>query len=322
MTTPSNAPIKQKPFYKHEEIIIGHFDGSLFRWYANYIKQLLTRLTNLPVYLREIIPENESDYRKISAHCCAEPIDLSFSFHTNIYFSALKNEEIDIMAIPCEIIESKLPYPLSLAAVLGRVAHRECLISRGKKSFSELKSGDKVGVYSSRQKTQLDLWRTDLEYSFTTPDLETLISVKGMGEYEAVVFPEADIKRLGYEKYIAEIFPEEIILPALRQSVIGCVTRNDNTEIRALLGEVSDKIIRDETLIEEGFLANFNPPFDAPIGGRAIIDANEMRLWLRSVNSSRRSFEEEFIESKDNDPFEFGAKCAYAFEKKGGRSCC
>ncbi|MBI4978097.1 MAG: hypothetical protein HZC28_11475 [Spirochaetes bacterium] len=305
----------------HDEIIIGHFEGRLFAWQGDYVRKILEHIVPIPVFTRSIAPENRDDLVKVASHIYTNSFSIDLHFHTTIIDAAIRSGEIDCAVVPLEILPEELPYPLTLAGVVGRVQHREVLISRDKVPFAKLPPGASVGVYSLRQVVQLKHIRGDLSYVIVPPDAETLLSVTGMKDLAAVVYPESDVKRLSYDALITETFSEEMILPALRQSAFGCVTHRENSAVISAMQHVTDAATLRTTRCEEGFMHDFNPPFDAPLAGRASVNGDELRFSVRSIDEiTLRVFEDEYTSIGDTDAYAFGRECARRFEQKGGRT--
>lgn len=307
--------------YKHEEIIIGHFDGKLLLWYAEYLKKICEKLFKIPVYLKCVIPAKGKDYEMIAPHIYSSPHKPDFSFFAEQFSYLIKEEEIDVMAAPLELMPGTLPYPLYQAAIINRVQNQEALISKDRSGFYKLPAGAKVGVYSLRQIVQLKLLRPDLKYCPVSPEAERFIGIDAMEGVDACVYPLADLKRLNFDRFISEIFSIDALLPAPRQSAIICVSHRENSRFNDKLKGMMDNNTAVASACENGFIENFNPPFDAPLGAFAELSGSMLRFTIRSVDpNTLRVFEDEYISEDIENAYNFGSEAAYKFEKKGGRS--
>lgn len=307
--------------FPHEELIIGHFEGALFTWHAEYVKRILKKIVPIPLFTRAITPERSEDRDAISMHVYSAPQALDFDFHIRLAEDALLNDDIDVMIMPMETMALRTPYRLTLAAVFHRVQTNDALVSREKTPFERLPEGAKVGFYSLRQLAQLKLLRNDLSYLPASHDAELTLGVEGLEGYDAAVYPEADAKRLGFENAIAHVFSFDDVMPAFRQSAMGCVTKKGNIPLIEALKKGMDAQALKATVCENGFLKALNPPFDAPLGGYAEYAGHMLRLVARSVDpKTLRVFHYEYTDFDIPDPEAFGAQCAADFERRGGRS--
>lgn len=301
------------------EIIVGHFDGALFSWQAEYVKKILAKCMHTHIYTQPLALAERSDAERIAPHMHTAS-GVSFELPAQVIRTHIMDRVVDCAVLPLEILPRELPYPLVLAAVVGRGNGREAFIAKNGGNFQSLPPGSRVGVYAKRQRTQASLIRSDLVYTPVSPDIGTLIGIEGMRSVDAAFYPETDVRRMSYDRHITELMPLDSMLPALRDGIAVVVHRESADIIDALLA-VADAASQRVLAIEDAFLRDYHPPYDAPFAGMISITGSEVRFILRAVDEDTlRTFDDEYRTHEPFDAVAFGRDCAVRFERKGGRS--
>ncbi|MEK6796222.1 MAG: hypothetical protein AABZ39_15690 [Spirochaetota bacterium] len=301
------------------EIIVGHFDGALFTWQAEYVKKILSKCMKERIYTQPLALADRADAMKIAPHMFTAA-GVSFELPARVIHDHIVEGIVDCAALPLEILPLELPFPLALAGVVGRGSGREAFLSRSGEGFRSIAPGSRVGVYAKRQRTQASLMRSDLVYTPVSPDIGMLIGIEGMRSVDAVFYPETDVRRMSYDRSITEIISMDAMLPALRDGIAVVAHRENRAVLDAIAG-VIDAASQRIYAIEDAFLRDFNPVYDAPFAGCITITGSEIRFALRAVDEDTlRAFDDEYRIHEPFDAHAFGRDCASRFERKGGRS--
>lgn len=167
-----------------------------------------------------------------------------------------------------------------LAGCLARGPIEDVLVSRDGRGLRDLQSGSRVGTGSLRRGAMIRTLRDDLEVVSQRGNVPTRVSHVVEGELDACVLARAGLERLGLTEHVSEVLPLEDFLPAVGQGIVGITCREDDDEVRELLGaRARDPQAWPCALAERAFLRASNGGCNAPIAGHAVLEGDE--LWLR-----------------------------------------
>ena len=182
---------------------------------------------------------------------------------------ALLERRVDFAVHSLKDVPSNLPDGLALAAVPTREDPSDVLVAHPARPFSDLPVGARIGTSSPRRKAQVLAARPDLRVLQSRGNVDTRIRRLREGRFDAIVLARAGLARLGRLSDITELFPPEVLLPAVGQGALALVSRSDNGEVRALLGRVDDALSHAEVLAERSLLAALEAGCRAPVAGLA-----------------------------------------------------
>jgi hydroxymethylbilane synthase len=191
---------------------------------------------------------------------------------------ALLSGRVDLAVHSLKDVPSELPDGLVLASVPPREDPSDVLISRPRRSFSELPRGARVGTSSPRRQAQVRAARPDLEVLEARGNVDTRIRRLVEGRFDAIVLARAGLARLGRLDEIVEIFPESVLLPAVAQGAIGIVVRRGDAATAASVRRLDHPGSHAEALAERAFLGTLQAGCRAPVAGRARGDGGTMSL--------------------------------------------
>ena len=89
------------------------------------------------------------------------------------------------------------------------------------------------------------------------------------GKWDAIVLARAGLARLGRLEEIVEIFPEEVLLPAVGQGALAIVARGDDARMADILSAIDDAASHAEVVCERAILAALEAGCRAPVAARA-----------------------------------------------------
>ena len=154
--------------------------------------------------------------------------------------AALLRREIDLAVHSLKDVPAKLTPGLALAAYPQRADPRDVLVTRARGTMKQLASGARVGTGSERRAVQLRAIRPDLEYADIRGNVDTRVRKVDEGEYDAVVLAAAGLERLDLLERAAEVFPPDVVLPAVGQGALAVEARADDAELIELLATIDD----------------------------------------------------------------------------------
>jgi hydroxymethylbilane synthase len=151
-------------------------------------------------------------------------------------------------------------------------------------TLDQLPKGSSVGTSSLRRTCQLLARRPDLKIVSVRGNVQTrLRKVDELG-LSGAVLALAGLRRLGLEEQVVEILEPEVSLPAAGQGALAIQCREDDAELRALLGALDDSQTRDQVTAERAFLARLEGGCTVPLAAYAVPQRGE--LWLRGLVGS------------------------------------
>jgi len=124
-----------------------------------------------------------------------------------------------------------------LAGCLARGPVEDVLVSRDGRGLRDLPSGSRVGTGSLRRGAMIRTLRSDVEVVSQRGNVPTRVSHVVDGDLDACVLARAGLERLGLAEHVAEVLSLDDFLPAVGQGIVGITCREDDHEVRELLGE-------------------------------------------------------------------------------------
>lgn len=153
---------------------------------------------------------------------------------------------------------------LVLACVPDRSDPRDVLVGR---SLEDLAPGATVATGAPRRRAQLAHVRPDLHFSELRGNIATRLGKVPDGG--AVVVALAALRRLGLEHRADEVLPVSVVLPQVGQGALALRCREDDAELRELLGRIDLTGPHRCVLAERAFLARLGGGCDAPVAALA-----------------------------------------------------
>lgn len=182
---------------------------------------------------------------------------------------ALLERRIDFAVHSLKDVPSAVPDGILLAAVPEREDPRDILVGEPPRRFEDLPPGSRVGTSSPRRRAQLLAARPDLEVIEARGNVDTRLRRLREGRWDAIVLARAGLARLGRLDEAHEIFPEEVLLPAVGQGALALFARADDRSTVELLESLDHGPSRRESAAERAFLETVQAGCHAPVAGRA-----------------------------------------------------
>ena len=127
----------------------------------------------------------------------------------------------------------------------------------------------RIGTASVRRQAQLLHARPDLDVTVIRGNVQTRLAKVARGECAASLLALAGLKRLGLEDHASLVLDPETMVPAACQGIVGVTVREEETELRELLGAIEDHEARAVSTAERALLASLDGSCRTPIGGHA-----------------------------------------------------
>lgn len=191
---------------------------------------------------------------------------------------ALLEGRVDLAVHSMKDVPTDLPDPLTIVAITKREDPRDAFLSNKVKRFEDLPEGARVGTSSLRRQTQLLALRPDLVILDNRGNLDTRIRKMEEGKFDAIILAAAGLRRLGWEKKITQILPEETSLPAIGQGALGIEIRRDDRETREAVSFLDDRDTSVAVRAERGFLKRLEGGCQVPIAACGRTKGNSVSL--------------------------------------------
>lgn len=189
---------------------------------------------------------------------------------------ALLEETIDVAVHSAKDIPTEIPSRVSFPAVCRRDDVRDCLVSGGGATLTNLRHGARVGTSSLRRQAQLRHQRPDLDLRELRGNVDTRLRKVESGEYDAIVVAKAGLDRLGLSRRISEVLSPDICMPAVGQGAIAVECRLADTEASDILGVLDDPESRTAIIAERALLSALQGGCQVPMGAWARIERGEL----------------------------------------------
>ena len=131
---------------------------------------------------------------------------------------------------------------------------------------------------SLRRAAQLRALRPDLEIENIRGNLDTRLRKLDEGQYDAIVLASAGLRRLGWEKRIAELLDPDAMCPAVGQGALAVETRDDNGPAQRVARSLDHPDTRTAVTAERAVLAALGGGCQVPIGAYATVDDHSVQL--------------------------------------------
>lgn len=191
--------------------------------------------------------------------------------------NAMLAGEADIAVHSLKDVPTKFEPGLKLAAVCSRADTDDAMLSMKYAKFSDLPQNAKVGTTSLRRQMQLFMKRPDLNLVSLRGNVNSRINKLKNGEFDAIILAMAGIQRLGLDELVNFVDPLDTIC-AMGQGALGIEARSDDLAILEAIDFLNDEKSVIETSVERDFVDTLNGGCQAPIGIRAELNGDEIKV--------------------------------------------
>jgi len=191
---------------------------------------------------------------------------------------ALLEGRIDLAVHSSKDLPARLPAGLVVTAVPEREDPRDVLVSRDRRPFRDLPAGSRVGTSSARRRAQILAARRDLEVVEARGNVDTRLRRLREGRWDSIVLARAGLARLGRLEEATEVFPTDVMLPAIGQGALAVVSREVDSVARGLAGALDDETSHRQVIAERAILAVLDAGCRAPVAALASETGKALRL--------------------------------------------
>ena len=196
-------------------------------------------------------------------------------------------QRIDVAVHSLKDLPSVVTPGLALAAITEREDPRDALVSRSGLHFADLPPGATVATSSLRRRAQILHLRPDLRIVEIRGNVDTrLRKALAADGPDATILAAAGLRRLDLERYITELLPVEMVVPATGQGALAIEVRATDKRARRLLRELDHLPTRRAVVAERTVLATLGGGCLVPLGAHAIPSSDGATLRLLAVVAS------------------------------------
>ena len=192
--------------------------------------------------------------------------------------NAMQNGAADIAVHSMKDVPAEMPDGFCLAATLARANHRDALVADGGRQLDDLPQNARIGSSSLRRQAQLKMLRPDLHIEALRGNVNTRLAKLENGDYAAIILAAAGLERLELDHHISHQFSPDEMLPAAAQGVLGIECLENNTELCAVLGKLSDPTTVQTTTAERTIARVLEASCQSPVAAFATIDNGVLTL--------------------------------------------
>ena len=282
-----------------KKITIGSRGSDLALWQANHVKRQLEDLGH-EVEIKVIITQGDAIQ------------NLSFDklegkgFFTKEIEIALLDKSIDLAVHSHKDLETNPPAGLIIAAVSEREDPSELLLIKNesvdKNQKWNLKSAAIIGTSSARRKSQINLYRSDLQINDLRGNVPTRIQKLRDGQYDAILLAKAGVDRLQLDlsEFHVEVLNPTEFVPAPAQGVLGLQIREDDAEMKEIMAHLNHVDVAKKIGVERKILNLMEGGCQLPLG---VYCPNEKQVFVSFAPSSNLASKNFYFEPEQLDGF-------------------
>jgi hydroxymethylbilane synthase len=295
MTTTRTSPSDRAPSRMPRKIRIGSRPSKLALAQASIVRERLTK--QIPGIEIEIIEIRTSGDKMTSASLA--DVGGKGLFIKELE-QALAARTIDAAVHSMKDLPAILPQQFRVPAVLERENTADILVTLDGSALAALPAGSRLGTSSSRRRFQALRMNRALEILPLRGNVDTRLARIADGTFDAIIIAMAGVKRLGRANDVkfVELDARDFI-PAGGQGALAIETLADS-DVADLASAINDPRAFYETAAERAFLAAIDASCTTPVGVRATIAGDSLKLaaMLFSPDGARElseSMEESLI---------------------------
>ena len=242
-------------------IKIGSRKSLLAKTQARYIAHLIETKLSLRTNLVWIVTSGD----KLQRSSPSLPHEDKGIFIKEIEL-ALRARTVDIAVHSLKDLPVDIEDDFKLAAIPKRENPFDAWISKDKTPLDKLKQGARIGTGSIRRMAFLMNRFPELEVVPIRGNVDTRLKKIEIENLDGVILAAAGIYRLGYDSYITNIIPQDVILPAPGQGALGIETRANDKNLISALSKINDSSTDKVVGLERQLLKRLGGGCQVPLG--------------------------------------------------------
>jgi hydroxymethylbilane synthase len=188
---------------------------------------------------------------------------------------ALLDGTIDLAVHSMKDVPTAVPKGLIIAAIPQREEARDALIGC---TVAELRAGMRIGTSSLRRSSQLLAREPGVQIEMLRGNVDTRLRKFDDGKYDAIVLAAAGLRRLGLQDRIRELFPVDVMCPAVGQGALAIETRDDNGPAQQAARSLDHPETRTAVTAERALLETLGGNCQVPVGAFAGVQSGTIHL--------------------------------------------
>jgi hydroxymethylbilane synthase len=281
-----------------DRLILGTRGSQLALAQSGQVARDITRLTGVDVQLEVISTRGDRIIDRPLAAIGGKGL------FTAELEAALRSGEIHLAVHSLKDLPTEDPEGLILGAIPQRADPRDALVGP---PLGLLPAGAVVGTGSLRRGCQLKARRPDIVLKGIRGNVDTRLSKRDSGEYDAVVLAMAGLSRLSISR--PDINPLGIseMIPAPGQGALGVQCSAANTRVRQLLAAINHDETARRITAERAFLERLGGGCNVAAGCYARIEAGQLHVFAMAQLGDRPIRR---AEARGTDPIALGQQLA------------
>ena len=247
-----------------KEIIIATRPSHLARWQTQWVIHLLQHIHKDVVFVEHVI-STKGD-RELD-----KPLPLigGKGLFTQELENELLNKKVHAAVHSLKDLPVQFNPQLTVGAIPKREDVRDVLVSAKGYKLEDLPAGAIIGTSSYRRAAQLLSINPQLKIEPLRGNIDTRLKKAATLAYDGILLAAAGILRLGYEKFISQYIPLEVMLPAPAQGALAVQCRADDKEVLNMLAAIDDPNTRKAVSAERAFLQGLGGGCSIPLAAYA-----------------------------------------------------
>jgi len=259
-----------------ETLVLGTRGSTLARTQSQHVADAITAATGVAVELRIISTRGDRNQTQPLAQLGGKGL---FTLELE---EGLRDGSLDLAVHSLKDLPTDDPDGLTLGAMPVREDPRDAWVGP---ALSVLPQGATVGTGSLRRAAQVRALRPDVRVEDIRGNVETRLSKRDSGRYDATILAMAGLRRLGFDR--PDIHPLSIdqMVPAVGQGVLGVQCRAGDERVHGLLAAIDHAPTRRCAMLERAFLAELGGGCNVPAGCHAWVDGAEVHAVAMAAES-------------------------------------
>jgi hydroxymethylbilane synthase len=299
---------------ENKKMVIGTRGSQLALWQANHIKSALeSSFSGFSVELSIIKTKGD-----IILDVPLAKVGGKGLFVKEIE-EALLDGRIDVAVHSMKDMPSEIPEGLCIGAIPERENPTDVLITNSGKTFSQLKTGARIGTSSLRRAAQLLNARSDINIISLRGNLDTRIKKLSTEKLDAIVLAAAGVIRLGLENRITEYLDESVMLPAVGQGALCIEIRDQDPFIGPLIASLDHDGTHKVVAAERSFLKRLEGGCQTPIAAYGKLTSGILSLTGLVADTDGSTMIRDTLSGPEHQSENLGRELAELLLSKGAK---
>lgn len=231
---------------------------------------------------------------------------------------ALLLNKIDCAVHSMKDVPGKLPYGLSISAVLKRENPYDVLISNVSNSLSTLPKNAVIATSSARRKASIIALRNDIEIVDIRGNIQTRLDKWRNQKLDGTILAAAGLERMNlFDKLYCHIIDPKEMLPSVGQGIIALETRADDHKMIDLCKKINHIPTWNIMKAERGFLEYLDASCATPLAAFAEYRDNKIHVdYMLANDECQNIVKTQAIISDINGAYDYSTEVAKSLKQE------